>query len=80
MFNQVYFGDIHFYVFCWQLGLAKIHILNYDLDLVASDPSDANTKTTTLFLDDMDDRSWKSANPEIVVPANQEGEVSIQPE
>ncbi|KAF2318004.1 hypothetical protein GH714_041331 [Hevea brasiliensis] len=33
------------------------NILNYEFDLVASDPSDANTNSTTLFSDDTDDKS-----------------------
>lgn len=56
------------------LGLAEKNILNYDFDLIASDPSDANTNSTTLFSDDTDERSRKSANLEMVVPTNQEDE------
>lgn len=56
------------------LGLAEKNILSYDFDMVASDPSDANTNSTTLFSDDTDDRSKRSTNPEA---AQQEPEVSI---
>ncbi|GKU89758.1 hypothetical protein SLEP1_g3853 [Rubroshorea leprosula] len=56
------------------LGLAEKNILNYDFDLVASDPSDANTNSTTLFSDDTDEKSRKSANPEMGVSTNQEDE------
>lgn len=61
----------------WQLGLAEKNILNYDFDLVASDPSDANTNSTTLFSDDTDDRSHRSTNPEMGLSAHQEDEVSV---
>ncbi|CAN0896028.1 Two-component response regulator-like APRR1 [Linum grandiflorum] len=46
------------------LGLAEKNILNYELDPVASDPSDANTSSTTLFSDDTDDKSRKSTHPD----------------
>ncbi|KAL2493009.1 Two-component response regulator-like APRR1 [Abeliophyllum distichum] len=52
------------------LGLAEKNILNYDFDTVVSDPSDANTNSTTLFSDDADEKSRKraearaSTNPE----------------
>ena len=52
--------------------------MNYDLDLVASDPSDANTNSTTLFSDDTDDKSHKSANPEISESNLQEDEVRVR--
>lgn len=61
---------------CWQLGLAEKNILNYDFDLVASDPSDANTNSTTLFSDDTDDKSLRSTNPEMGISTHQEDEVS----
>ena len=54
-----------------QLGLAEKNILSYEFDLVASDPSDANTNSTTLFSDDTDDKSRKNANPEAGVSAHQ---------
>ncbi|XP_050224778.1 two-component response regulator-like APRR1 [Mercurialis annua] len=56
------------------LGLAEKNILIYDFDLVVSDPSDANTNSTTLFSDDTDDKSRKCTNPEIGVSAQQEDE------
>ncbi|XP_043806610.1 two-component response regulator-like APRR1 isoform X2 [Manihot esculenta] len=56
------------------LGLAEKNILNYDFDLVASDPSDANTNSTTLFSDDTDDKSRKCTNPETGVSTHQEDE------
>ncbi|PON70353.1 Two-component response regulator [Trema orientale] len=54
------------------LGLAEKNILNYEFDLVASDPSDANTNSTTLFSDDTDDKSRKNTNPEMGMSAHQE--------
>ncbi|XP_044486137.1 two-component response regulator-like APRR1 [Mangifera indica] len=56
------------------LGLAEKNILNYEFDLVASDPSDANTNSATLFSDDTDDRSRKSTNPETGMSNHQETE------
>lgn len=60
------------------LGLAEKNILSYDFDLVASDPSDANTNSTTLFSDDTDDKSRRSTNPEIGMSTHQETEVSVE--
>ncbi|KAL4278274.1 hypothetical protein GQ457_03G018100 [Hibiscus cannabinus] len=57
-----------------ELGLVEKNILNCEFDLVASDPSDANTNSTTLFSDDTDDRSRKSSNPEMGVSTHQEDE------
>ncbi|XP_073119230.1 two-component response regulator-like APRR1 isoform X2 [Henckelia pumila] len=57
------------------LGLAEKNIVNCDLDLVASDPSDANTNSATLFSDDTDDRSLKGNNPEFCVSTHQEEEI-----
>lgn len=51
--------------------------MNYDFDPVASDPSDANTNSTTLFSDDTDDLSRRSTNPEMGMSTHQEDEVSI---
>ncbi|CAA0820856.1 Two-component response regulator-like APRR1 [Striga hermonthica] len=56
------------------LGLAEKNIINYDLDLVVSDPSDANTNSTTLFSDDTDDKSRKGVNPDTCVSTHQENE------
>lgn len=57
------------------LGLAEKNIMSFDFDLVASDHSDANTNSTTLFSDDTDDnRSRKSVNPEISMTIHQENE------
>ncbi|KAK4370899.1 hypothetical protein RND71_010374 [Anisodus tanguticus] len=47
------------------LGLVEKNILSYDFDLVVSEPSDPNTNSTTLFLDDTDDKSWKCVNSEM---------------
>ncbi|KAL3513143.1 hypothetical protein ACH5RR_025860 [Cinchona calisaya] len=58
------------------LGLAEKNILNYDFDLVISDPSDANTNSTTLFSDDTDDKSRKSVNPEACASTHQEEEIN----
>lgn len=52
-------------------------MLNYDFDLVPSDPSDANTNSTTLFSDDTDERSRKSTNPDICIATCQEDEVNV---
>nr|DAD38676.1 TPA_asm: hypothetical protein HUJ06_012998 [Nelumbo nucifera] len=49
------------------LGLAEKNILNYDFDLVGSDPSDVNTNSTTLFSDDTDDKSKRTPLPEMSV-------------
>lgn len=51
--------------------------MNFDFDLVGSDPSDANTNSTTLFSDDTDDKSRRSALPEMSVSNHQENEVNI---
>lgn len=51
--------------------------MNYEFDLVASDPSDANTNSTTLFSDDTDDKSCRSTNPEMGLSNHQEDEVSV---
>lgn len=59
------------------LGLVEKNILNYDFDLVASDPSDANTNSTTLFSDDTDDKSRKCTNPEMGVSTHQEDETVV---
>ncbi|KAF9667737.1 hypothetical protein SADUNF_Sadunf15G0054600 [Salix dunnii] len=56
------------------LGLVEKDILNYDFDLVASDHSDANTNSTTLFSDDTDDWSRRSTNPEMGMSIHQEDE------
>ncbi|KAL5544536.1 hypothetical protein UlMin_008320 [Ulmus minor] len=56
------------------LGLAEKNILHYEFDLVASDPSDANTNSTTLFSDDTDDKSRKNTNLDIGMSMHQENE------
>ncbi|XP_047328422.1 two-component response regulator-like APRR1 [Impatiens glandulifera] len=55
------------------IGLAEKNILNCDFDLVASDPSDANTNSTTLFSDDTDEKCGRIANLDI--PTQHEDEV-----
>uniref|UniRef100_A0A7N0TN36 Two-component response regulator-like APRR1 n=1 Tax=Kalanchoe fedtschenkoi TaxID=63787 RepID=A0A7N0TN36_KALFE len=57
------------------LGLTEKNILSFDVDVVASDPSDPNTNSTTLFSDDTDDRSRKSANPDVCMPALKEADL-----
>lgn len=47
------------------MGLAEKNILNCDFDLGASDPSDANTNSTTLFSDDTDEKCYRVANLDI---------------
>ncbi|KAK2655497.1 hypothetical protein Ddye_008549 [Dipteronia dyeriana] len=59
------------------LGLAEKNILSYDFDQVASDPSDANTNSTTIFSDDTDDKSRKSTNPELGMASHQENESAV---
>ncbi|XP_062116655.1 two-component response regulator-like APRR1 [Humulus lupulus] len=54
------------------LGLAEKNILSYEFDLVASDPSDANTNSTTLFSDDTDDKSRKNTNADMGMSSHQE--------
>ncbi|KAK9107473.1 hypothetical protein Syun_023484 [Stephania yunnanensis] len=61
------------------LGLGEKNILNCDLDLVLSDPSDANTNSTTLFSDDTDDKSKRSTIPEVSVSNNREDEAYAVP-
>ncbi|KAL0416362.1 UNVERIFIED_CONTAM: Two-component response regulator-like APRR1 [Sesamum latifolium] len=58
------------------LGLAEKNIVNYDFDPVASDPSDANTNSTTLFSDDTDDKSRRNTNPETCASTHQENETN----
>ncbi|GAB2270019.1 Tor complex Tor2 interacting protein 1 [Dionaea muscipula] len=58
------------------LGLVEKNILNHDFDLMASDPSDANTNSTTLFSDDTDEKSRKSSISEMTVQAHQEDELN----
>jgi pseudo-response regulator 1 len=53
-------------------------MLNYDFDLVASEPSDANTNSTTLFSDDTDDRSKRNTIPETEMSVQQEQVVSVK--
>ncbi|PNY13814.1 two-component response regulator APRR1-like protein [Trifolium pratense] len=59
------------------LGLSEKNMLNYDFDLVASEPSDANTNSTTLFSDDTDDRSKRNTIPETEISVQQEQESTI---
>ncbi|XP_074316408.1 two-component response regulator-like APRR1 [Silene latifolia] len=59
------------------LGLPEKNIVTYDFDLVASDLSDGNTNSTTLFSDDTDDKSRKSVNPEMSMAEQQEDDVSV---
>ncbi|KAL5077906.1 hypothetical protein RYX36_016890 [Vicia faba] len=59
------------------LGLVEKNMLNYEFDLVASEPSDANTTSTTLFSDDTDDRSKRSTIPEAGTSSQQEHESTI---
>jgi len=54
------------------------NILNCEFELIPSDPSDANTNSTTLFSDDTDDKSKRSTNPETVVSIQQEQEVNVR--
>lgn len=53
----------YFYLYIWQLGLAEKNVFSFDFDMVVSDPSDPNTNS---FSDDTEDKSHKSADPEIV--------------
>ncbi|KAL0309431.1 UNVERIFIED_CONTAM: Two-component response regulator-like APRR1 [Sesamum radiatum] len=58
------------------LGLVEKNIVNYDFDPVASDPSDANTNSTTLFSDDTYDKSRRNTNPETCASTHQENETN----
>ncbi|XP_071717700.1 two-component response regulator-like APRR1 isoform X2 [Rutidosis leptorrhynchoides] len=59
------------------LGLAEKNIMHCDFDLVHSDPSDANTNSTTMFSDDTDDnKSLKSSNPEVSMANPRESEIN----
>lgn len=53
-------------------------MLNYDFDLVVSEPSDNNTNSTTLFSDDTDDKSKRSTIQETGISVQQEQEVSVK--
>lgn len=44
---------------------------------MASDPSDANTNSTTLFSDDTDEKSQRSALPKTSMSNQRENEVSM---
>lgn len=57
------------------LGLAEKNIMNCEFDVVPSDPSDANTNSTTMFSDDTESR--KSSNPEISVSIPPEDESNM---
>ncbi|OVA08952.1 Signal transduction response regulator [Macleaya cordata] len=59
------------------LGLAEKNILNCDFDLVESDPSDANTNSTTIFSDDTDDKSHRKAVPDMSVSNHRQGESEV---
>ncbi|KAF3451973.1 hypothetical protein FNV43_RR08069 [Rhamnella rubrinervis] len=56
------------------LGLAEKKFVNYDLDLVAPEPNDANTNSTALFSDDTYVESHKSTNLEMAMSVLQEDE------
>ncbi|CAN0870967.1 Two-component response regulator-like APRR1 [Linum grandiflorum] len=57
------------------LGLAEKSILNYELDPVASDHSDANTNSTTLFSDETNELSRKNNDPETVTSTHIDDEL-----
>lgn len=59
------------------LGLSEKKILNYDFDPVASDPSDANTNSTTLFSDDTDEKSRRSTVLENSISNHREHESDV---
>ncbi|KAD7116791.1 hypothetical protein E3N88_04059 [Mikania micrantha] len=59
------------------LGLAEKNIMNCEFDPVHSDPSEANTNSTTLFSDDTDDKSHKTSNPEISMSFPRENETNV---
>lgn len=58
------------------LGLVEKNVINYDFGLVVSDPSDANTNSTTLFSDDTNEMSRKSINPETGPSSEQDDEAN----
>lgn len=83
MYRKVYIPayamlNCHWYtcVYIWQLGLAEKSLLNYDFDPL-SDPSDANTNSTTLISDEADDKSHRNTNPDMGMSAHLDGEVSV---
>ncbi|WVZ74577.1 hypothetical protein U9M48_022742 [Paspalum notatum var. saurae] len=49
---------------CWQLGLPEKNFFNDNFELVLSEPSDANTNSTTLLSDETDDRPKENMNQE----------------
>ncbi|KAI3762649.1 hypothetical protein L1987_53088 [Smallanthus sonchifolius] len=59
------------------LGLAEKSIMNCEFDPVHSDPSEANTNSTTLFSDDTDDKSHKTSNPEFSLSIPQDNETNV---
>lgn len=63
-------------MYVWQLGLARKNVVNYDLNLVGSEPSDVNTSNATLISDDTEETSHKSTSPEMAMSVHMENEVS----
>lgn len=59
------------------LGLSEKNIMNCEFDVAASDHSDANTNSTTLFSDDTESQSRKSSNPEIPLSIPHEHECNM---
>jgi hypothetical protein len=60
---------------CWQLGLPEKNFFNDNFDLVLSEPSDANTTSTTLLSDETDDRPKETTNREAGTSSQREYEV-----
>ncbi|KAL5973074.1 Tor complex Tor2 interacting protein 1 [Asimina triloba] len=56
------------------LGLSEKNILSCEFDLVASDPSDANTNSTTLFSDETDEKLRQNTVPEMSMSNHPEHE------
>lgn len=61
----------------YNFDLVASAIMNYDSDLVVSDPGDGATTSTALFSDDTEDKSKRSSNPETGMSIQQQDEVIV---
>lgn len=60
-----------------QLGLSEKEVFSHDFELALSDPSDANTNSTTLLSDDTDDKLKGNSNQETGASNHREYEASL---
>lgn len=67
----------HFCCLILQLGLSEKEVFNHDFELALSDPSDANTNSTTLLSDDTDDKLKGNSNQETGASNHREYEASL---